>query len=229
MINTKKLKVIILFAIICFVLPLGCCSSNQKLEVPIEPTISATGYNESGSPFPSAFQFSIGDCKYNIPFTDKASRVCGSKKKEEFSVPVQEGANVWIRLEYLPYKGDIILIYDTQNDRDDWSAGMVTRLESKNLIPKWYAEILGFNTCPCLREGSYLYVTGASFIGKLDLDKGKYVWSHRLQNEFGFISNFMLPKIDGNKVIFTEDMNINAAGNGRSVVVDKESGRLLKQ
>jgi len=210
---------------------LGCNTSDQKLEVPveIEPTISATGFNESGSPLPSSFQFTIGSCKYKIPITDKASRICGSKKKEEFNVPVQEGANVWIRLEYLPYKGDIILIYDTQNDRDDWGAGMVTRLDGKSLDPKWDAEILGFNTCPCLREGSYLYVTGSSFIGKLDLDRGKYVWSHRFQNKLSFLNSFILPKINDDKVIFTEDTSNNAERTAHSFIVDKKSGKLLTQ
>jgi hypothetical protein len=91
------------------------------------------------------------------------------------------------------------------------------------------AEIFGFNTCPCLREGSYVYVTSSAFVGKLDLDKGEYVWSHELRNKFKSISALGLPRIDGNKVIFPEGSNGHPAEGIRIVEVDKRKENILNQ
>lgn len=198
----------------------------QKGSNPIESTIPAEGYNDTGFPFPSAMRFSIGECTYYIPFDTEAKRSCNQKSDEHFRLPVQDGATVWVRLEYLPYRGDLILVYDTQNDRDDYGAGMVTRLDGIDLSAKWSTEIYGSNTCPCLREGSYLYVTGLNYIGKIDLESGEYVWSHRLD---ALINSFGPPKLVEEKVVFTENIQGASKSKPKVIEVNKFTGKFQSE
>ena len=222
----NKLGILMLTAIYLLTLLMTCYASDENSFVAVEATIPAEGYDKTGSAFPSAMKFSFGNCLYDIPFLEHATRVCDKKYETRFQVPVQTGANLWVRLEYLPYKGDLILIYDTQNDREDWGAGMATRLNGKNLLPKWKIEISGFNTCPCLREGSFLYITAFRFLGKIDLDKGQYIWSIKLDESY---DTFMLPRLVNNKLILTEDIKGTKKVAVRIMEVDKKTGKILKK
>ena len=203
-----------------------CYASDGNSSATVEATIPAKGYDNSGSVFPSAMRFSFGNCTYDIPFLEHATRVCDKKIKTNFHIPVQAGANVWVHLEYLPYKDDLILVYDTQNDREDWSAGMVTRLDGKSLTPKWSIEISGFNTCPCLREGSMLYVTASRFIGKIDLDKGQYLWSVKLDEPYDLVE---VPRLINNKLILKENIEGTKKAKARIIEINKETGEILKK
>lgn len=95
-----------------------------------------------------------------------------------------------------------------------------------NLEPKWNIEITGFNTCPCLREDSFLYFTGSGFIGKIDLETGKYVWSHKLDNS---ANSFKLPILSEDKITFTEDIEGSNQSNPKVIVMNKFAGNILNQ
>jgi hypothetical protein len=57
-----------------------------------------------------------------------------------------------------------------------------------------------------LIDGSYAYVTGIGFIGKVRLESGAYIWRHKdlyHQSNDAF-NSFELPEINGNTVVFRE-------------------------
>jgi outer membrane protein assembly factor BamB len=103
---------------------------------------------------------------------------------------------------------------------------MATRLDGKSLVPKWTIEISSFNTCPCLREGSLLYVTASGFIGKIDLDKGQYKWSIKLDEPY---DGFEVPRLLNNKLILKENIEGTKKAKARIIEINKETGEILKK
>ena len=171
----KVSKILRASSVLFFCIMTISVASDQKAPGYIEPTISAEVYNESVFPFPNGVRFSIDKCRYEIPFDKEATRICDEKAEEKFSLPVQKGAQVYLGLDYLPYKNDLLLIYDTKNDRENWGAGMATLINgvilSQNGISKSldsihvrvFAKILFFTLLDLVSLAKLILRLGSTF------------------------------------------------------------------
>ena len=81
-----------------------------------------------------------------------------------------------------------------------------------------------------LRDGHDLYVTGAGFVGKLDLRTGEYAWQFGgLEDVRGAepkpLNAFDQPELDGDAVLFRERPVYNPR---RTLVINKKSGKIIR-
>jgi hypothetical protein len=131
-------------------------------------------------------------------------------------LPVEPGLFIE-RLAFTRVDGDpVFVIQATDNEA---GVGIVVRLDSLNLTRRWRADIPGFNVGFALRDGHHLYVSCIGFVGKLDLNSGRYVWRHDDLYATEQFNNFDRPRINGDAVEFP-------AGD-RTFRVDRKTGRRL--
>jgi hypothetical protein len=133
-----------------------------------------------------------------------------------------DGAARLERLYSADAGNDLLLAYEVTNGRSGW--GYIARFDPSAPAFRWFAPITSMNVGPGLIEGNYVYVTGQDFLGKLDLQTGKYVWQQTDLKEYGPVfAQFALPEINGATIVFPE-----AGARARTLEVDKATGRILK-
>ena len=187
--------------------------------------VRASSAEGIGGPLPSQFRFNLDECTYLIEQNGNGSRKCKGEAAHKFRVPLgKKGEVVWLSVSFLPYAKDLILVYDIQNDQEDYASASVARLDGTTLKIKWRLT-MNPNSCPCVRETASLYVAAWGFVGKIDLDKGRYVWSHEGKKKgFGDIESFNTLRIEGNDVLFVAKRDQTA---DRAIRVDRTTGRLV--
>jgi hypothetical protein len=121
------------------------------------------------------------------------------------------------RVYFAEYEGDLLIEYEVTSPQGNW--GYVLRMDQKTMKYKWVAPVSADNLGPGLIDGRELYFSGSSFLAKMDLQSGGYLW----QSEPGKFFTFSVPMIKGDKVIFRDESETE-----RTVEVEKETGRLLK-
>ena len=133
-----------------------------------------------------------------------------------------DGAARLERLYSADAGNDLLLAYEVTNGRSGW--GYIARFDPSTPTFRWFAPIASMNIGPGLIEGNYVYVTGQDFLGKLDLQTGKYVWQQTDLKEYGPVfAQFALPELNGATIVFPE-----AGARARTLEVDKATGRILK-
>jgi hypothetical protein len=187
--------------------------------------VRASAAEGIGGMLPSQFRFNLAECTYLIEQNGDGNRKCKGGESLKFRVPLgTKGDVVWLSVSFLPYGKDLILVYDIQNDQEDYAAASVVRLNGSTLKIKWRVT-MNPNSCPCVRENGSLYVAAWGFVGKIDLDRGRYVWSHDGKKRgFGDIESFKTLRIEGNDVLFLAEGN---QGVGRAIRVDRATGKLV--
>ena len=88
---------------------------------------------------------------------------------------IQLRTDVLISVAYLHKTADTLFIFYTETDHE----GATSRLEKINLITRqsiWQTEIQGFNLGLPYIIDNFAYVTTIGFAGKIDLQKGKYIY-----------------------------------------------------
>jgi len=167
---------------------------------------------------PDRFTFSAGGFQYSVKADGTGVRSAQGGTSQRFRLPVD--SDKWIeRLWYLPIERDIVLICEDSDGES--GGGIVVRLAGQRLQRRWVAKLPGFNIGEGLLDGAYLYVTAIGFVGKLDLNAGKFAWAHEnlYQNPYGDgrFSAFKRPILRDDVVVFTDGTN--------TIVVDKQSGK----
>jgi hypothetical protein len=136
-----------------------------------------------------------------------------------FGLPLDLQAYIEM-LSFMRFEGDPVFVY--QQTDGDGANGLVVRLDSVTLEPKWTARIPAFNLGVALRNYSDLYVTGIGFVGRLNLTTGEYLWRHDdLYHTEGF-NSFGPPRLVGDM------LEIDANGE-RTFVVDWRTGRRVSR
>ena len=169
------------------------------------------------------FVFTVGGRQYTVRH-DGRGEITGPifNKLRNFFLRLDGAARV-DRLYSAEAGNDLLLAYQVTNGRSGW--GYIARFDPSAPAFRWFASIPSMNVGPGLIEGNYVYVTGQDFLGKLDLQTGKYVWQQTdLGKEYGPVfAQFALPEINGATVVFPE-----AGARARTLEVDKATGRILK-
>jgi hypothetical protein len=154
----------------------------------------------------------------------------------EVRVPLAKGAkqglvrDLWCGLS----DGDLLLLHHSTcfGPEGDFIQGGAVRVAATTGLVQWSARVQG-NTGDALRSGKFLYVTGIGFVGKLDIQSGRYAWQHtKLYRSPGIYNSFDKPRRDGVRVIFPAFH----ANMGKPVpdawpkglVVHDESGKILE-
>jgi hypothetical protein len=170
----------------------------------------------------SFFVFTVGSRQYTVRH-DGRGEITGPifNKLRNFFLKL-DGAARLEKLYSADAGNDLLLAYEVTNGRSGW--GYIARFDPSAPAFRWFAPITSMNVGPGLIEGNYVYVTGQDFLGKLDLQTGKYVWQQTDLKEYGPVfAQFALPEINGATIVFPE-----AGARARTLEVDKATGRILK-
>jgi hypothetical protein len=125
--------------------------------------------------------------------------------------------------------GDLLIVYGTSDG--EHGAGRVVRLDKSDLLPVWVAAIPSFNVGEPLCAGTSLFVTSIGWIGKIDLLDGKLLWQHKdlYERASGAFNSFSEPVLQANEIRFAENRSRDRHGPHYALVVDAESGQLLRR
>ncbi len=187
-----------------------------------------------GSPadFPSAFEFELNGFSYRVATNGNGRRTKGDRTRR-FNLRLESGVQIETALFFAEYEGDLLLVYNVAGG--DWADGRVTRLQQPSMRALWNQDDASTNVGPPLREGRFLYVTGAGFVGKLDLRTGEYVWQHEdLYRETEVaragvkpddFNSFETPELAGETVLFRARPVYNRP---RTLVVNKKTGKIIR-
>jgi hypothetical protein len=168
---------------------------------------------------PQKFEFSIGHGKYLILSNGDGVRTDFKGKSANFILPLD--ANFYVeRVYYLDGGGDLIIIYGISDG--DVGGGTVIRLENKTLKKRWPGNIPGFNIGESVVKDKWLYLTAIGFVGKLDLNTGKYTWKYDglYKKMPGVFNSFERPLIDGELIKFTEVLSFNSKNPPVTIIIN---------
>jgi hypothetical protein len=113
---------------------------------------------------------------------------------------------------------DPLFIYQV-TDREG-AGGFAARLDSRTLRLKWSARLPGFNVGVALLDESAAYVTCFGFVGKMDLQTGRYLWRREGLYESDSLNYFAAPELVGDTLLLR-------ANEGKTLRLDRRSGRRL--
>lgn len=108
-------------------------------------------------------------------------------------------------VQFIPH-GEDVVVFGVSNG--DSAAGKVARLGDDPLAVRWTVHVPGFNLSPGWVDGGSLYQAAIGFVGKIDLETGRYAWRH--ENLYGIRSYgghaafnaFAAPRRDGGDILF---------------------------
>lgn len=86
-----------------------------------------------------------------------------------------------VSLYYIPYKGDIIILY--QWDNGDGGAPIACRVNGETLSISWDLTIMAYSIRESILEGTSIFIAGSGFIGKLDAETGKLIWQRNSETD----------------------------------------------
>jgi hypothetical protein len=184
----------------------------------------------NGSPadiYDSPIEFSEGTFAYTITPKGKGTVTARNGKSRTFDLKLAHGDFLQDYLYHAEYKEDLLLIY--QSGDIEYGAGFIVRLDLKTLKLKWKASLVGFNVGNGLINSRYVYVTSIGFIGKVNLESGRFAWKYgnRYHRKTTAFNSFDVPQLKDNTVVFKESPN-HLRKKVAQVIVDRTTGKILK-
>jgi hypothetical protein len=128
---------------------------------------------------PTAFEFESGGFSYRVAANGNGRRTKRDKTRR-YNLHLNSGESIR-RLLFSEYGDDLLLLCEV----DAGEAGpsvVIARLEQPSMRALWKqsAPSDGLDT---LRRGGSLYLGGAGFVARLELNDGAYAWQHRDRRE----------------------------------------------
>lgn len=206
--------------------PPGSAQEAKPAPTPKPSQVFAEARPVNDTATPEAFEFEMHGFIYHVSANGNGRRTKG-KKARGFNLRLDRGESI-TRALYSEFEGDLLLLLHT--DIAGVGVGFVTRLEQPSMRGLWRQRIPAGDVGHPLRDGRHLYVTGAGFVGELDLRTGEYAWLHDdLEVERGAepkpLHTFDEPALDGDAVLFRERAVYNPR---RTLVLDRKSGRVIR-
>ena len=184
---------------------------------------------------PSVHTFSLAGYSYRVGPDGDALRRQGRRRARRFRLPVPSDYGIE-KLWYGRWGSDLLIGYEFTDG--EFAGGQLVRLDGRTLKRRWTADIPGGYIGPSLAEGSSLYLTAFGFVGRLNVETGRFVWRHthlyesRPGKQGHQFNSFRRPLLRGNRVIFIEDDGGETDAGGvalnKYLQVDKRTGRILK-
>jgi hypothetical protein len=90
----------------------------------------------------------------------------------------------------------------------------------------WHLKIPAFNVGAGTLEGSSLFVSGIGFIGRIDVESGKYIWKHEglYDKRDQAFNSFDAPVVTSAEVFFRERDSPSISRPLKVIRAQKESG-----
>jgi hypothetical protein len=172
------------------------------------------------------FKFSSKGDMFTIRY-DGCGVVEGMTERIEFKLELPETFTIY-ELSYLRVDRDLVLVYLLGSGIG--GSGRICRLNGNTLLPKWEANVMGFNLGEAVARGGFLYLSAINLVAKLDLHSGRFVWMHeKLDQMFpSAFNSFQRPILRGPNVLFTEVLPPYASGSAITIVVEDETGRIVQ-
>ena len=145
-----------------------------------------------------------------------------NNKKDTFQLNTE---NLIEEAHFLNYKNDLIIYY-TDTDYET-SASFIECYDSETYKLKWKNNIYGFNLTDPIVVDNVTYCASIGFVGKLNLDNGKYLWKHEDLYEKTRFDSFGLIEIRGEKVIYNEGLWINSTREAGKIIVNDNTGEII--
>jgi len=159
--------------------------------------------------------FELAGTKFRIDNNGAGQRVTPDGASRAFKLPfgdTGDGTEAGLGSVYfVPYGRDIIIVYGVGTVEAAW--GQIARLNPSSPSPVWNATISGFNVGEGVVEDRFLYQTAFGFVGKLDLESGKYAWKHEglYDASRASFNSFEVPEVLADEIIFTETFDAESA------------------
>ncbi|HEX7296603.1 MAG TPA: hypothetical protein VF251_12665 [Pyrinomonadaceae bacterium] len=189
---------------------------------------SANGLPDESEPYYFHFEFLVEGDRYKLTAAGRGSIESPNGKRRFFDLHLAPGDRLnRPTLYYIVYKEDLVLLSDIGDV--EYGGGFIARLNRQTLNLKWKNSLAGFNVGNGLIHEGYAYVTSIGFIGKIDIESGKYAWRHgdlyRRHNKA--FNSFDLPEIVGEAVVFRETPDPYRTKIA-VITIDRKTGRILK-
>ncbi len=127
---------------------------------------------------------------------------------------------------FLDYKNDLIVYYSA-TDNDCGSSYIEAYDRNTNKL-KWNNAIYGFNLTDPVVTGNITYVASIGFIGKLNLDNGRYLWKHDDLYDQTKFDGFGSIETTGNKVSFIQSHWVKDTKPPGRIIVNDKTGEIEK-
>jgi len=125
---------------------------------------------------------------------------------------------------FYTYKDNFIVFY-TETDFDA-AASFVECFEKNTYNVKWRNEIGGFNLSSPFILDSLCYLSSIGFVGKLNLNNGKYFWKHTDLYEKTKFNAFSRVEFENCFVHFIESKRLVDKEEAGRIVIDDETGEI---
>ena len=190
--------------------------------------LGRTFLSSEGRPetYPAYFEFSISGNDYRIPIEGNGSVTTSDGKRHFFNLRLSGELLTGSRLYYADYNGDLLLISDVGNI--EYASGFIARLDLNTMRLKWKTSLPGFNVGTGIIDQRNVYVTAIGFIGKINLETGKYLWKHSnlYGQKTGAFNSFDVPEVRGKMVVFKE-IQTYSWKKVAQINVDRATGRIV--
>ena len=126
------------------------------------------------------YAFSVADSKYlisnkGIVQWENQKGMLKNFKLYEYETGSDAGMYI-TKLFYTQFKDNLVILFEL--DDMDYGAAKIVMIKKGFSELMWIGHIPGFNLCNGLIEQNFIYIAASGFIGKLDLESGKYLWSY---------------------------------------------------
>ena len=212
----KVLKILSVILVLSF----GIINVNAQIRELTEA--NASGSNSETGGF-DKWQVQIGSNKYEFNHLGKGKKINAQNRSANFSLPIGKDEIIERKIYLTEYKNDLLALYEISVGGD--GGAYIVRFNGTNLKPKWQANVSGFNIGNGLIENQFAYVNAIGFVGKIDLETGKYIWKHDgLYQKYKAFNAFDGISVTGNKVMFYEEVT---SQNVNSITLDKSDGKII--
>ncbi|SMC84139.1 hypothetical protein [Moheibacter sediminis] len=152
------------------------------------------------------------------------------KEKSKLIAKYKLQSELTIEKAYLQFYKDNLIVYYTENAAGD-AASFVESINRKTQINNWKLYAYAFNLGQPVIENNAVYISTLGFVGKVDLDNGKYLW----KNEELYSDEIKFNQCDSiifndNDVIFIADNTIYGNHNEfvDSIIVNDKTGKIKR-
>ena len=177
---------------------------------------------------PTKYEFTLKGSRFEL--TNRGSGVRYTDGvKVPFELPLEKGS-LLETVRYFAVENDLVVLFSEFDGEGSKSA--IVRFDNRTMAPRWATAVYGFNVGDALVTGKYAYLTTFGFVGKLDLESGKFVWRHEglyKRNPYAF-NSFDRPFIVNATVNFPERLDIihkRRKLTGFTIVIDDVTGKIL--
>ena len=128
-----------------------------------------------------------------------------------FALPLVDAGDVALVRCAFPEEA-LLLVVGLADERSTW--GEVARLSGEPPAVRWVAHLPGFPSADPLLAGRHLFVGASGFAGKLDVEDGRWEWSHRGLEDAEYPGR---PRVEGGVAAFPD-------ASGGELWLDEETG-----